>query len=1515
MKKLLSGLFSVLFTVGVAVASPVSDGIAHKLHKAGDGAIPVSQAPPTKKHGIALPQSLGDNHRKEGGFLTTVSGPCMTDRKTSPLKNAPGVQAPRLQGNVTFSNSWGEGMSQGIYSIPAADGENFNLIYPGEFGKYGNFEIDGVYYTSIYEDWWGLYIIKHTAWDATTGLKKYDFDGDSPAEIVIDAALDPTTETMYGITFNDDCTGYRLAKIEFRLGRISATRIGDFDCNVCALAIDGSGQMYAIAKTTEKQGSKDVCTESRLLKVDKTNASYETIGVTGCLPQFLSSATIDRKTGRMFWTVNTIEATGALYEVNLADGSASLVCSFPGGEEVVGLVTSAPEADEGAPSEAKDLQAIFEDGSLSGKIKFTAPATIYSGAAGTGTLSYEIRANGILAASGNTSFGAETEADVDVPVAGTYEFSVITANEAGQSPVAKISAFIGNGIPKAPANVKCVYSAGKINISWEAVTESADGGFINPSEVNYTVKRADGTIAASALSALSFSEEMEEPSQIISYYYEVRANHRGLESEAGVSNTISLGNISLPYSIDFTDPSATPVGYVVIDANNDGKTWTWSSQGARAEYDNYNTMDDWLMTPGMKLDAGYCYSVEFEAKIGLSGENERIELMAGRSASPENMTISIAPATEITSTTFVKYSGEITCTESGTYYLGFHGISDPFKYYLYVKGLKISSGTEAVTPGPVTGLTVVPDPDGALSAEISFKTPSIDKKGQPLESISRIEILRNDVVIREFTNPETGKDLSYTDRPYESGNMKYSVVAYNAAGAGSIESVTVFVGIDIPAAPTGVKVVETDNPGEITVTWNAVTTDRNGNPVKPSAVTYGVCVPDDASATWLIKEKDISGTSYTFDYLDDKSSQDFATIGVVAFTASGAGEVSAAEMIPVGKPYDGLEESAANGRLSYLWTAQSDNATSSVEIYNDSKLDGIHSYDNDNGYIAIYSQNSYDGAEILSGKISLAGIENPMLTFYTYGLFDPTYGNCMNTISVYVRECGELQWSKLYEKTVSEIAPNDEWGRVSVNLKEYAGKTVQLRISSLIVTYTLTLIDKISIATPVMHDLSILSIDAPALVKPGNDYDINVTVVNNGYETAGTYTVELYADEAKVATETRNALESDKRELVTFRRTLHTLDAGTYSYYAVVVYDADENMSDNTSETVVVSSDISHLPRITDLSASATTNGVALTWSEPDISLLPEIVEEDFEDGESFAKSFAGWVFVDLDKAPTGGIDNVEIPGITHGITLASFFVFDTSLPQFNSTFDAHSGTKYLASIYRRDNGKSDEWAISPELSGNIQTISFYARSYDESYPEIIEVYYSTGSTDPKDFVKVRNAATVPQTWTLYTAQLPAGAKRFAVRSCATGAFVLMLDDFTYEISTDSGSISLAGYNVYRDGEKINASPVGENEYLDSEAPAGLHRYVVTALYDRGESAASNEVSVEASSIASPSSTVNVTTANGSIIVGAADGMNVVVIAADGRILYTGTGSARIAVSPGVYIVKVNDTVHKVMVR
>ena len=42
-------------------------------------------------------------------------------------------------------------------------------------------------------------------------------------------------------------------------------------------------------------------------------------------------------------------------------------------------------------------------------------------------------------------------------------------------------------------------------------------------------------------------------------------------------------------------------------------------------------------------------------------------------------------------------------------------------------------------------------------------------KGEPLSAITRIEIARNDVVIREFASPTPGEELSYTDMPYQAG--------------------------------------------------------------------------------------------------------------------------------------------------------------------------------------------------------------------------------------------------------------------------------------------------------------------------------------------------------------------------------------------------------------------------------------------------------------------------------------------------------------------------------------------------------------------------------------------------------------------------------------------------------------------------------------------------------------------------------------------------------------------------
>jgi hypothetical protein len=50
-------------------------------------------------------------------------------------------------------------------------------------------------------------------------------------------------------------------------------------------------------------------------------------------------------------------------------------------------------------------------------------------------------------------------------------------------------------------------------------------------------------------------------------------------------------------------------------------------------------------------------------------------------------------------------------------------------------------------------------------------------------------------------------------------------------------------------------------------------------------------------------------------------------------------------------------------------------------------------------------------------------------------------------------------------------------------------------------------------------------------------------------------------------------------------------------------------------------------------------------------------------------------------------------------------------------------------------------------------------------------------------------------------------------------------------------SVTLMGYNMYRDGLKLNGSVITAMTWIDQNVPAGEHNYCVTAVYDVGESA------------------------------------------------------------------------------
>ncbi len=112
---------------------------------------------------------------------------------------------------------------------------------------------------------------------------------------------------------------------------------------------------------------------------------------------------------------------------------------------------------------------------------------------------------------------------------------------------------------------------------------------------------------------------------------------------------------------------------------------------------------------------------------------------------------------------------------------------------------------------------------------------------------------------------------------------------------------------------------------------------------------------------------------------------------------------------------------------------------------------------------------------------------------------------------------------------------------------------------------------------------------------------------------------------------------------------------------------------------------------------------------------------------------------------------------------------------------------------------------------------------------------------------------------------------------------MLMIDDIRYNALGKDDRLTLAGFNIYRNGQKVNDKPVEDFDFTDNTATEKLNSYVATAVYTAGESAASNTVSLELSSIAELGSAISISADENSIVISGANGMTVNVFIPDGR--------------------------------
>lgn len=259
---------------------------------------------------------------------------------------------------------------------------------------------------------------------------------------------------------------------------------------------------------------------------------------------------------------------------------------------------------------------------------------------------------------------------------------------------------------------------------------------------------------------------------------------------------------------------------------------------------------------------------------------------------------------------------------------------------------------------------------------------------------------------------------------------------------------------------------------------------------------------------------------------------------------------------------------------------------------------------------------------------------------------------------------------------------------------------------------------------------------------------------------------------------------------------------------------------------------------------------VSLAWTSP------EPVDgflEDFEGHNDFAINSSGsigWTYIDADNKPTYTWQACTFP--TQGQKMA-YVVMNPwqTVPAVNDNpnYKPHSGQKMLVDFCAVD-AQNNDYIISPRLNFDADfQISFWARSYKtgENYnAERIRVGYSTTGTQPSDFTFVNESPYVelPDEWTLVAYDIPKDARYVTINCVSDDAFMLLIDDIfvgTNKIRPESANMARAaaknpvvGFNVYRNGEKLNSKPVESVSYTDEVPDYGDYQYTVAAVKKDG---------------------------------------------------------------------------------
>lgn len=1445
---------------------------------------------------LARQKALAPRHSAFPNASLPIRGFSAMKKAVGPLFANPSTT---IWANMSYMEGWTNDNYGpfGYYSFSPTNPVEFTSLYEtssqrvaGNGVQYTDGHIYGMYLDTRYSSYGIIYqYLYDTDTDAgTTTSTSYDYEYYLPYAALETAQADDGT--VYGEFYNSDGSAYEWGTVDY--STMTRTTIATATNAYVALGITKEGQLYGIA------------TDGNLYKIDKATGEETVVGATGLTiadasgSYYGQTGEIDQKDNTFYWTALDVNGNGGLYEVNLETGAATKIADE--NNQMYGMVIPAPAAADGAPAKVTDAVLSFQGAEHIGKLTFTAPTKTYSGADLGGDLTYKVYEGDSVITSGTTAPGAQVSKSIYVEGDGSHTFSIRVSNEAGESPAAKVTVWIGFDIPRSVTDITAVADGQNVTVSWTAPTLGIHGGYIGTP--TYNIYYWDGEnftqINTEPITETSYTDVISGTS--LQYLtYAVTAEVNGEESAYSTSNGVVVGNAIEP---DWTEEfnSEGDFGlFTVIDANNDGRTWTWYStyQAARSYYNSSESNDDWLITPPIHLTPGRLYTFSFKVRNAYSSFTNSLEVKYGNAATAEAMTNTLLETT-VPGANYEVYSFDINPTEDGNYYFGFHDNSVADQFYLLVDSIVVAKGALGTAPRAVTDLTVTPADKGALSATLTFKAPTQNIDGADIAQVDSFQVTRDGELIATLPSATAGSDVTYTDAAVPTNDThKYVVTPYIGGEFGARATASAFIGQDVPNYPVTSL---TDNTTNILASWDAFTEEgANGGYIDPSHVSvsfftleqgfFGYEVGDSittsaqgATSVELPQNPEETtaedGTTQTLYQLAARANGDG---GQSSYALTGSTIIGPSIAAPYHESFAGA--SIDNGFAWIEGNEQYMNNDYAAGWYIDTS-----SQDDDGGsaWWAPYTEEGYwyntdytitagDEVSINTPKISLNGTANPKLYFYVN-----TISNDQAHLKVLIATPDGVEHEAAnYDLSTSGAG----WAQKEIDLSTYAAERyIIVKFRGIADGDNVSIgLDNIDIFDQLEYNLTAKGITAPSRLTAGKTGKVDVVVENYGANPASDYSVVLYANDKAVDTvAVAEALAVLATDTVTLDLPVAINQTEALNVRATIVYANDLDEDDNTTETKVVTVTPSQYGTVSDLAAEDTKAGVALTWSKP-TAAAPVQVTEDFESYDAFSTELGNWTLVDGDGGLAGGFfQSYTYPGQGTAFAFQAFNpngitdAFDVI--ENNPGLAPHSGNQFAGAPYTVNaEGTAyvapDNWIISPELSGRAQTVKFYvfniAAADDNGgtqvYNEKFDVLYSTESTDTADFEVIESDQADGNTvlseganWKEISVQLPEGAKYFAIHhnTDAGSNFLFGIDDITFEQGAPGANDSIIGFNVYRDGELIGSAQGNALAFTDAAMTEGAHVYNITVLYqsasgDINESGFSNDASITVTGI------------------------------------------------------------------